>query len=209
MESRPESVTHTEPQQNIMSAVPKQRLSPAEYLAMERKSEIRHQYYKGEVFAMGGASRAHNRISMNIGTELNHQLRDKPCERFMIDMRVKVDPSGLYTYPDIVVVCDKPEFEDERVDTLLNPQLIIEVLSKTTESYDRGKKFEHYRRLESLTDYLLVSQDEAHIEHFTKNADGHWVLSEGSGLDTMIELPTIHCRLALGDVYANVELASE
>jgi len=127
----------------------------------------------------------------------------------MIDMRVKVDPSGLYTYPDIVVVCDKPEFEDKYVDTLLNPQVIIEVLSETTESYDRGKKFEHYRRLESLTDYLLVSQDEAHIEHFTKNADGHWVLCEATGLDTAIELPTIDCRLALKDVYAKVEFASE
>ena len=127
----------------------------------------------------------------------------------MIDMRVKVDPSRLYVYPDIVVVCDKPKFEDEYVDTLLNPQLIIEVLSKTTESYDRGKKFEHYRRLESLTDYLLVSQDEPHIEHFTKNADAQWVLSEATGLDAAIELPTIHCRLVLGDVYAKVEFASD
>lgn len=192
-----------------MSAVPKRRVSPEEYLAIERKSDIRHQYYNGEMFAMGGASRAHNRISMNIGTDLNHQLRDRACEPFMIDMRVKVDASGLYTYPDIVVACDKLEFEDEHVDTLLNPQVIIEVLSETTESYDRGKKFEHYRRLESLTDYLLVSQDEPHIEHFTKNADGHWVLFEATGLDTAIELPTIHCRLALNDVYAKVEFAGE
>ncbi len=192
-----------------MSAVPEQRLSAEQYLAIERKSEVRHQYYDGEMFAMGGASREHNRISMNIGTDLNHQLRDRPCEPFMIDMRVKVDPSGLYTYPDIVVVCDGAEFEDEHVDTLLNPQVIIEVLSETTESYDRGKKFEHYRRLQSLTDYLLVSQDEPHIEHFAKNADGHWVLSEATGLDMAVELPTIHCRLALKDVYAKVEFTGE
>jgi len=192
-----------------MSAVPEQRLSAEQYLAIERKSEVRHQYYDGEMFAMGGASREHNRISMNIGPDLNHQLRARPCEPFMIDMRVKVDPSGLYTYPDIVVVCDGAEFEDEHVDTLLNPQVIIEVLSETTESYDRGKKFEHYRRLQSLTDYLLVSQDEPHIEHFAKNADGHWVLSEATGLDMAVELPTIHCRLALKDVYAKVEFTGE
>ena len=192
-----------------MSTVPKQRLTPEEYLAIERESEIRHQFYDGEMFAMSGASREHNLIAWNIGAALHGQLKDRACEAYSNDMRVKVDPTGLYTYPDIMVVCDEPKFEDEHVDTLLNPQVIFEVLSKATESYDRGKKFEHYRQLESLMDYLLVSQDEPHIEHFAKNVDGQWVLSEATGLDAAIELPTIHCQLALGDVYAKVKFTSE
>ena len=123
-------------------------------------------------------------------------------------MRVKVTASGLYTYPDVVVTCEKPRFEDDKFDTLLNPQSIIEVLSDTTEKYDRGKKFELYRQIESLREYALISQDRAHIELFTKGNDGVWSLSEATGLEATISLPTIACELALADVYAKVSWAS-
>jgi len=191
-----------------MSALPQPRFSSLEYLAIERESEIRHQFYDGRMFAMSGASVERNRIARNLLVDLHNQLKGTPCEPFVNDMRVKVDASGLYTYPDVVVVCDKPEFEDEHVDTLFNPRLIIEVLSDSTESYDRGKRFEHYRQLESLTDYLLVSQTEPHIERFARTDDGAWLLTEATGLEAAIPLPTIASRLALGDVYAEVNLAS-
>ncbi len=194
-----------------MSTQPIPHLSPQEYLAVERDSEIRHEFFAGQMFAMGGggASREHNLITLNVGAKLHAHLSGHPCEAYVNDMRVKVDSSGLYTYPDIVIVCDKPQFEDEEVDTLLNPQVILEVLSKSTESYDRGKKFEHYRRLPSLEEYLLVSQDEPHIEHFVKQPDDHWLLGEATGLDAAIEISTVDCRLSLADVYAKVQFGEE
>ena len=127
-----------------MSTAPNSRLTPAEYLAIERAAETRSEYFDGEMFAMSGASRAHNRISGNLLRRIDEQFDERPCEVFMSDMRVKVDSVGLYTYPDIVATCEKPTFEDEVVDTLLNPQVIVEVLFKSTEGYDRGKKFEYY-----------------------------------------------------------------
>jgi len=193
-----------------MSTLPVPHLSPQEYLAIERdsatfeKGQGRHEYFAGQMFAMSGASRKHNLISGNIFAKLHAHLAGHPCEAYVNDMRVKVDSSGLYTYPDVIIVCDKPQFEDDEVDTLLNPQIIIEVLSKSTESYDRGKKFEHYRRLPSLDEYLLVSQDEPHIEHFVKQSDAHWLLSEATGLDASIEIPGVDYRLLLADVYAKV-----
>ena len=187
-----------------MSAPPKRLLTPEEYLAIERDVEAKHEFYRGEMFAMGGASREHNLITGNAGASLHAQLANRPCEAYQNDMRVKVAASGLYTYPDVVVTCEKPRFEDDKFDTLLNPQSIIEVLSDTTEKYDHGKKFELYRQIESLREYVLISQDRAHIELFTRGDDGHWRLSEATGLDAAIELTTIGCQLALADVYAKV-----
>lgn len=191
-----------------MSAQPKRLLTPEEYLAIERDVEAKHEFYRGEMFAMGGASREHNLITGNVGASLHAQLANRPCEAYQNDMRVKVSASGLYTYPDVVVTCEKPRFEDDKFDTLLNPQSIIEVLSDTTEKYDRGKKFEFYRQIDSLREYALISQDRAHIELFTKGDDGVWKLSEATGLDATIELAAIGCRLSLADVYAKVSWAS-
>ena len=142
-----------------MSAVPKIYLTPAEYLAFERQSDVKHEYFRGELFAMAGASRQHVTISTNLAYLLVGQLKGRPCDVFNGDMRVKVSPTGLYTYPDASVVCGRPRFEDKELDVLLNPTVIVEILSKSTEAYDRGEKFAQYRTLDTLTDYLLLSQD--------------------------------------------------
>lgn len=182
------------------------RLSVEEYLEMERTSEVRHEYYDGEVFAMVGATEAHALIVTNLVLSLGNQLRDGPCRTYANDMRVRVEESGLYTYPDLVVVCEEPAFlETEHRNTLLNPQLLVEVLSESTEAYDRGRKFTHYRSLHSLTDYLLVAQDQARIEHYERQDDG-WLLTEAAGLDATLELPSFNCELALAEVYERVEV---
>ena len=153
-----------------MATVPKPRYSVADYLAMERRSETRHEFYAGEIFAMGGASERHVLIVTNTVREMSSQLKKKPCKVYSNGLRVKVNSTGLYTYPDVAVVCGEAQFDDQHFDTLLNPKVIIEVLSESTEAYDRGKKFEHYRKIESLTDYVLISQDAHHIEHYGRQS---------------------------------------
>lgn len=192
-----------------MSAIPKTKLTPEEYLEFERKSEERHEYFDGEIFAMSGAKRNHNVIAWNIGGELRQKLKGENCEAYPADMRVFVPETGLYTYPDLVVVCGEPKFKDEVFDTLLNPVLLIEVLSETPESYDRGKKFQHYRSIETLQEYVLVSQDEARIEKYVKQSDGFWVLSEAVGLDAKIKLDAIDCELDLSEVFDKVNFSDE
>lgn len=141
-----------------MSAQSQSFLTPQDYLCWERQQETRHEFLDGHVFAMTGVSRAHNVLCLNIASSLHQQLRGKPCEIYANDMRVKVSETGMYTYPDIVAVCGEPRFEDAAVDTLLNPVLIVEVLSESTERHDRGAKFTHYRSLASLREYWLISQ---------------------------------------------------
>ena len=189
-----------------MALQPQPRVTPEEYLVVERKALTKSEYLDGEIFAMSGASREHNLISLNVGGELRSQLRQRPCEVYVNDMRVKISPTGLYTYPDVVVACDEPRFEDAEVDTLLNPTLIVEVLSPSTEDYDRGTKFEHYRTLPSLQEYLLLSQDKIHIVHYTRQADATWVLSETSRQEDHIQLPAIACDLSVAEIYAKVPL---
>ncbi len=155
---------------------------------------------------MTGASRKHNLIAVNIASSLNQQLRGKTCEVYVSDMRVKVTERGLYTYPDVVVVCGDPKFEDEYVDTLLNPTLLVEVLSQSTERYDRIAKSSYYRTLDSLAEHLLVAQDEVRLEQHVKQANGQWLLFEHSSLDTVVDLRSIDCSLALHDVYHKVSL---
>ncbi len=142
-----------------MSLQLKPFLTPQDYLALERQAETKSEYYAGEVFAMAGASRKHNTIVTNLAYLLVGQLKGRSCEVYNSDMRVKVSATGLYTYPDLVVVCGKPRFDDDQEDTLLNPTVIIEVLSKSTEAYDRSEKFAQYRALELMADYLLIAQD--------------------------------------------------
>ncbi len=188
-----------------MSVQKKELLTPEAYLALEREAPGKSEYFAGEMFAMSGASRRHNLISLNLGAELRAQLRHRPCEVYTSDMRVKVSPTGLYTYPDVVVVCGEPEFEDTMGDTLLNPTILVEVLSQSTEDYDRGRKLEHYRTIPSLQEYLLVSQEKAHIVHYVRHSDVSWLLSDTSGLDAFIALRAIGCEIALSEIYAKVD----
>jgi Uma2 family endonuclease len=187
-----------------MSAEPQQRLSVAEYLAFERASETRHEYLNGEIFAMSGASREHNLIGTNIVGALHAQLKRHGCEQYANDMRVRVPASDLYTYPDVVVVCEPPSFEDDEHETLLNPGLIIEVLSPSTEDYDRGRKFAYYRTIPSLRVYLLVAQDRVHVEVFTRQPDDRWLLWETEDLDAELAFFEIGATLAVSAIYDRV-----
>ena len=190
-----------------MDAQQKTYLTPEQYLAIERRAETKSEYLDGEMFAMSGASREHNLIVVNLTREISAQLRDKPCETYSNDQRVRVLTTGLYTYPDLVVACGEPRFEDKAFDTLLNPTLIIEVLSPSSEAYDRGKKFEHYQTLPSLAEYVLVCQDEPRVEQFLRQGGNRWLLTVATGLEASIALPSIQCELALAEVYRKVKLS--
>ena len=191
-----------------MSSERKTHLTPKEYLALERKADVRSEYLDGDMVAMSGGSREHNLIVTNIVRELSSQLKRKPCEVYPSNMRVKVSATGLYTYPDVVVVCDDPRFEDAHIDTLLNPAVIFEVLSDSTESYDRGAKFGHYRKILSLVEYLLVSQHHYSIEQYVRQTDGPWVRSETRGLQSKLHIPSVPCSLDLAEIYDKITLPS-
>ena len=154
---------------------------------------------------MAGASREHNLIVGNLVTSLNLQLRDRDCQVYPSGMRVRVSPTGLYTYPDISVACGNPEFEDAQGDTLLNPRVLVEVLSDSTEAYDRGPKFEQYRQLASLRDYLLIAQDRVHVEHFELQSSGSWLLREYKAPTDVVQLASLDCRIPLSDIYLKVD----
>jgi Uma2 family endonuclease len=180
------------------------QIAPAEYLELERKSASKNEYLKGEVFAMTGASLRHNLIALNIAAELKQQLKQTDCKVLISDMRVSAPGATLYTYPDVVVVCGEPQLADDHLDTLLNPCLIVEVLSKSTAAYDREIKFGYYRTIESLTEYLLVAQDEHYIAQHIRQPDGRWLLADIRGLESRIELASVGCVLALSEVYDRV-----
>lgn len=188
-----------------MTAKPKPLITIEEYLAQERSGNIRNEYFGGDVFAMAGGSETHNLIAGNTYASLHAQFRQRPCRVYPSDMRVKISQSGLYTYPDISIVCGQPQFEDDHRDTLLNPMVIIEVLSPSTESYDRGKKFQNYRMIPALQEYLLISQDTRHMEHYVRQPDNHWLLSEVSGANDTILMPSVESRLTVLDVYEKTD----
>jgi Uma2 family endonuclease len=190
--------------ERIMSSQTTPTCSPQEYLAIERDTQQKNEYLNGEIFAMGGASERHNLIAVNLVASIHVQLKGRPCKVYSSDMRLKVSATGLYTYPDVVALCGEPHFDDEQQDTLLNPNLVIEVLSKSTEGHDRGEKFAHYRRIESLAEYLLISQDKYCIEQYVRQPDNQWLMSEVSKLEERIELPSIKCSLLLSDVYDRI-----
>jgi Uma2 family endonuclease len=192
-----------------MSSQAQKHYTPEEYLALERQAQCKSEYYAGEIFAMAGASRWHNLIVTNVLRELSLQLKGRPCTTYPSDMRVKVSPTGLYTYPDVTVVCGEAQFEDNQQDTLLNPTLIVEVLSESTEAYDRGGKFAHFRKLTSLMEYVLITQTKPHIEHYVRQPDNRWLLSEVDSLPHAIHLPSIDCHLALAEVYDKVDIVGE
>jgi Uma2 family endonuclease len=188
-----------------MSTVAKTLLTPEQYLEIERKAEFRSEYYNGEMFAMAGAADSHSLIVTNLTAEFSQQLRKRPCFTYSHDMRVRVSATGLYTYPDVMVVCGERQFLDDRRDNLLNPAVIVEVLSPSTEAYDRGRKFENYRSIESLREYLMVSSESIGAELYTRQPDGRWMLTAASRLEDVLEIESIDCRLALADVYEKVE----
>jgi Uma2 family endonuclease len=183
-------------------------LTPEQYLEIERKAEYKSEYFGGQMVAMAGASREHCLLSGNLWAILYPQLRTPSCEIYGSKMRLKVTRTGLYTYPDVVVVCGPPRFTDDVVDTLINPTFLAEVLSPSTEAYDRGRKFEHYRSLESLSEYLLVAQDRMHADLYTRQPDGSWVLREASQADDTLELRSIACHISMADLYSRLNLLS-
>ncbi len=180
-------------------------LTPEEYLEIERKAEFKSEYFDGEMFAMAGASRPHNRIVTNISRVLDTQLLERDCNVYSNDMRVKIEKLGKYTYPDVVVTCGKENLEKyEDLDTLLNPALIIEILSHSTEAQDRGKKFQHYQFIESLTEYLFISQDTCRVEQYVRQSAWTWTYREYHDIDDVVKLESIGCELALKEVYVKV-----
>ncbi len=180
-----------------------------EYLEMERLAPTKSEYYAGEIFAMAGASPRHVIIVANTVASLVTQLKGRPCFAFASDLRVKISTYGLYTYPDAGVVCGKGQYEDTQRDTVLNPRVIIEVLSDSTEKWDRGRKFAMYRTLESLTDYVLITQSIPLVEHYVRQPNGQWILSDCRGLDAAVTIASIDCTLPLADIYDKVEFDAD
>jgi Uma2 family endonuclease len=192
-----------------MSALPKSVLTSTNYLAIERAAERKSEFFDGEMFAMAGTTKNHARIVMNLSRELSSALKGRKCEPFATDLRVKVQANGLYTYPDLLVVCGEQHFEDEHLDTLLNPTLLIEVLSDSTEHYDRVKKFDLYRALPSLQEYLLVSQSTPRIEQFLRQPNEDWTLRITTDPTAFIHMPSIDCEIPLAEIYERVEFPVE
>ena len=187
-----------------MSSLPSYYLSPEEYLTIERSAEFKSEYFEGVAYAMAGGSERHNLITGNLVTELNVRLRAAPCRVYPSDMKVRVPNSKRFFYPDVSVICGETQFADEKRDVILNPVLIAEVLSESTEAFDRGKKFLSYQQIESLREYLLVAQDEFVVEHYLRQEEG-WFYTKASGLEATLVLPALNCQVALSDIYNKVE----
>lgn len=188
----------------LMGNAAKKLMTAIEYLEFERNSLEKHEFYNGEIYAMAGAKEGHNLIVSNLIISIGSKFKNKPCVVYPSDMRVVIDEYNHYTYPDVTLVCGERKFLDNKNDCLLNPNVIIEVLSDSTEKYDRGKKFEAYRNLISLREYMLVSSEHKKIELFTKTTEGKWLLSE-NGIEDTIVIPTLDLTLLLSDVYDKVE----
>lgn len=190
-----------------MSTLSRTHLTPEEYLARERKAETKSEYFRGEIFAMAGAGRQHGRIVTNLVRELSNGLRKRACNVYSGDLRLAAGRAELYAYPDVIVVCGEEEYADEHVDTLLNPTVIIEVLSESTRDYDRGQRFESYRTVPSLMEYLTVAQDKIHVEHYIRQPEQRWILTEYGDRTAVISLPSIDVELRVPDVYEKVDFA--
>lgn len=188
-----------------MSAKPVLRLTAAEYLEIERMATYKSEFHDGEMFAMAGASREHNGIKDNLIVEIGSRLRGGKCRTFSSDQRVKVDATGLYTYPDIVLLCGPGEYDPLDRDTLVNPTAILEVLSPNTEAYDRGARFRQFREVASLQEYVLVSQHEPIIERFTRQPDGTWSLTTFAGMNAVFDLTCAAVSIPLSEIYRDVE----
>lgn len=192
-----------------MTTRPEVRLTPEEYLRIERAAEWKSEYIDGEMFAMAGASPRHVLIATNLARELGNVLRAGPCTTYAADLRVATDRRRHYTYPDVVVACGPLQFVDDHQDTITNPTLIAEVLSESTEKYDRGAKSERYRAVPTLAEYLLVSQERVHIELYTRQPNGGWILREWNDPGAEIDFSSLQCRLKIADVYAQVTFGDQ
>jgi len=188
-----------------MAKQEKTRFTASEYLAMERASDVKHEFAFGEIYAMSGASARHVGIVSNIVAELRNQLRQRPCQVYSTDLRLSVAADHRYTYPDVMVVCDKPRFLDKELDTLLNPDLIVEVLSESTRNYDRGDKFQQYRGIPSFREYLLVDQAKTHVERYLKQSDGTWSLWETDDINATVQLDSVGAALKLDEIYLKID----
>jgi Uma2 family endonuclease len=189
-----------------MASNPLTRVTEEEYLAIDRAAEVRSEFFDGEMFAMSGGSMRHAQLQANLHGELYVALRGKDCRAFTSDFRVRVSPGSMYAYPDVTVVCGKPILADERQDILLNPAVIFEVLSPSTEQYDRGVKFQRYRAIESLKDYILVNQDEIRIEQYTRRDANTWTLHDYQRPEEELRIDSIGVSLALARIYDRIEM---
>jgi Uma2 family endonuclease len=188
-----------------MSAAPKLKLTPDQYLAQERVAPFKSEYFCGEVFSMAGATWEHTLIKDNLARELGNRLKDGPCRVLSSDLRVKVEKAGMYAYPDVIVVCEEPKFENDTFDNLLNPKVVVEVLSDSTGKWDRGGKFRSYQHLPTFVEYFLVSQALPLVERFVRQPDDSWSPSSFAGLDAVMLCQSLSLRIPLPDVYANVK----
>lgn len=189
-----------------MTAQPQKYYSEQEYLEIERDADYKSEYYNGEIFAMAGAGHNHNRIVENLTGECYIAFKGKSCRTYSSDQRIHIPETGLYTYPDLLIVCDKNQYIDDKKDTILNPTVIIEVLSESTEAYDRGQKFHFYRSITSLQEYVLINSRSFAAEVFRKNEEGLWVLaSEAYNLNNTLEIASVGLKLSMTDIYAQTE----
>ncbi len=184
------------------------RLTPEQYLEVEREAECKSEYFQGQMFTLPRGSYRHGHLIGNLVWALGNALHERPCIVTPTDVRLRVSPDGLYTYPDVMVVCGAAAFSDEHQDTLLNPVLIVEVLSPSTEAHDRGFKFTQYRRLESLREYVLVAQHEPRVERFLRQPGETWLMAESVGLGAVCRLESVDAEVSLGNIYDKVEFAA-
>lgn len=190
-----------------MSANVIPHVTPEEYLEGELKAEYKSEYYKGQIYAMAGGSTTHGQIAANVIAALVQGLRGTPCSTYTSDVRLRASFEGLYTYPDVMVVCGQVRYADDKSHTITNPTVIIEVLSPSTEAHDRGFKFAQYRKIDSLHEYVLVSQSEPRVEKFHRRGE-QWVLSECVGIEAVCELESVNCRIQLAEIYDKVAFES-
>ena len=183
---------------------PSRRLTEAEYLEIERAADFKSEFFDGEMFAMAGGTPQHSLIATNLAREFGNRLMGGPCVAYNADLRMKIEATGLCTYPDLSVICGTLRFAEGTEDTVVNPAVLVEVLSDSTEAYDRGRKFEHYRQIPTLQEYLLVSQKEPRIEQFIRQADGRWLLNEAAGMEKHLELPSLRISISLAEIFAKV-----
>lgn len=195
---------HSESKVAEMLSPKETKITPEDYLASERQAEAKSEFFDGETFAMAGASREHNQIASNIVRVLGNQFQEKPCTVYSSDMKVKMEEIQKYTYPDVVVSCDQEEYEDENNDVLLNPIAIFEILSDATEAYDRGEKFAHYQLLDSLAEYILISQHFCRVEKFQRRDDNAWIYFAFKEMDDIVKLESVSCELSVSEIYRKV-----
>lgn len=189
-----------------MSTDPKTFITEEQYLEIERRAEFKSEYFHGEMVAMSGGTAAHNLVAANVLGMFYVQLGSRPCARYTSDMRVQISKTGLFTYPDATVVSEEPRFLGSQQDALLNPTLIVEVLSPSTEAYDRGRKFDHYKTIESLKEYVLISADRIHVDLYSRQPNDRWLLTSADSAEENVELQSIGVRLSLSELYAGVRL---